>query len=150
MTCGVWVGFDSRESLGDKETGAKAALPIWMTLMRAAIAGKDNEKFLGDEADDAAPKAAADAAAKTASPVKAGVAGGPVKASAAAKPNSVAAVNSAAGKAPAQTTAKPAAQLQSAAGTKLLVKPALTVQPDLPRPAGAVKPALSSGGNPAR
>ena len=26
-TCGVWMGYDSRESLGDKETGAKAALP---------------------------------------------------------------------------------------------------------------------------
>ena len=43
VTCGVWVGFDSRESLGEKETGARAALPIWMTLMRQAIAGKDNE-----------------------------------------------------------------------------------------------------------
>src|SRR5206468_2444727 len=30
VTCGVWVGFDSRESLGEKETGARAALPIWM------------------------------------------------------------------------------------------------------------------------
>ena len=48
VTCGVWVGFDSRQSLGEKETGAKAALPIWMTWMRAAIAGKDDEKFLGD------------------------------------------------------------------------------------------------------
>jgi penicillin-binding protein 1A len=25
ITCGVWVGFDSRESLGEKETGARAA-----------------------------------------------------------------------------------------------------------------------------
>jgi len=31
VTCGVWVGYDSRQSLGEKETGAKAALPIWMT-----------------------------------------------------------------------------------------------------------------------
>jgi penicillin-binding protein 1A len=49
VTCGVWVGFDSRESLGKKETGAKAALPIWMDVMRVAIAGKDDEKFLGEE-----------------------------------------------------------------------------------------------------
>src|ERR1035437_6842882 len=49
ITCGVWVGFDSRESLGEKETGAKAALPIWMNWMRAEIVGKDDEKFLGDE-----------------------------------------------------------------------------------------------------
>jgi penicillin-binding protein 1A len=50
VTCGVWVGYDSRESLGEKETGAKAALPIWMTFMKAAIAGKDGEKFPGDDA----------------------------------------------------------------------------------------------------
>jgi penicillin-binding protein 1A len=52
VTCGVWVGFDSRESLGEKETGAKAALPIWMEVMKQAIVGKDNEEFLGDEAAD--------------------------------------------------------------------------------------------------
>jgi penicillin-binding protein 1A len=48
VTCGVWVGYDSRQSLGEKETGARAALPIWMTLMRAAINGKDDEQFPGD------------------------------------------------------------------------------------------------------
>lgn len=47
-TCGVWVGYDNRESLGDKETGAKAALPIWIDFMHAAIAGKDDETFPGD------------------------------------------------------------------------------------------------------
>lgn len=47
-TCGVWVGYDNRTSLGDKETGAKAALPIWMDFMRAAIAGKPGEAFPGD------------------------------------------------------------------------------------------------------
>jgi penicillin-binding protein 1A len=51
VTCGVWVGFDSRQSLGEKETGARAALPIWMNFMKAAIAGKDDEQFLGDEED---------------------------------------------------------------------------------------------------
>ena len=45
VTCGVWVGYDSRQSLGDKETGARAALPIWMDFMRAADAGKDDERF---------------------------------------------------------------------------------------------------------
>ena len=49
VTCGVWVGYDSRKSLGDKETGAVAALPIWMTFMKAAIAGKDDEQFSGDQ-----------------------------------------------------------------------------------------------------
>jgi penicillin-binding protein 1A len=57
LTCGVWVGYDSRESLGNKETGAVAALPIWIDFMRTAIAGKDDEKFPGDEdASLAAPK----------------------------------------------------------------------------------------------
>jgi penicillin-binding protein 1A len=55
VTCGVWVGYDSRESLGEKETGAKAALPIWMTFMKQAIAGKDNEEFLGEPAADKRP-----------------------------------------------------------------------------------------------
>ena len=61
VTCGVWVGYDSRESLGNKETGAVTALPIWINFMRAAIAGKDGEQFPGDEdatpADQADPKA---------------------------------------------------------------------------------------------
>ena len=42
------MGYDSRESLGDKETGAKAALPLWIDFMQAAIAGKDGETFPGD------------------------------------------------------------------------------------------------------
>ena len=29
----VWVGKDSGDSLGDKETGARAALPIWREIM---------------------------------------------------------------------------------------------------------------------
>ena len=60
VTCGVWVGYDSRQSLGEKETGAKAALPIWMTFMKAAIAGKDSEQFLSDSEDDKTLKAAAE------------------------------------------------------------------------------------------
>ena len=49
VTCGVWVGYDSRESLGKKETGAAVALPIWINFMRAAIAGKPDEQFPGEE-----------------------------------------------------------------------------------------------------
>ena len=45
VTCGVWVGYDSRQSLGEKETGARAALPIWMDFMHTADAGKDDERF---------------------------------------------------------------------------------------------------------
>ena len=66
VTCGVWVGFDSRQSLGDKETGARAALPIWITFMRAAIVGKDDEQFLADQHDSPMNQAA------EAAPVKPG------------------------------------------------------------------------------
>lgn len=48
VTCGVWTGYDSRQSLGDKETGARVALPIWMDFMKAAIAQHPEEKFPGD------------------------------------------------------------------------------------------------------
>ena len=44
-TCGVWVGYDEKRSLGDKETGARAALPIWIAFMKAALAGKDPGQF---------------------------------------------------------------------------------------------------------
>jgi penicillin-binding protein 1A len=45
MTCGVWIGFDEKKSLGAKETGAHAALPIWMNFMSSAMAGKDPGQF---------------------------------------------------------------------------------------------------------
>jgi penicillin-binding protein 1A len=47
-TCGVWVGYDDREPLGDKETGGHAALPIWMEYMKAVIADRPEERFPGD------------------------------------------------------------------------------------------------------
>jgi penicillin-binding protein 1A len=46
ITCGVWIGFDEKaRSLGNKETGAMAALPIWMDFMKTAIAGHEGEEF---------------------------------------------------------------------------------------------------------
>ncbi|HMI52740.1 MAG TPA: PBP1A family penicillin-binding protein [Candidatus Saccharimonadales bacterium] len=40
LTAGVWVGFDDKQiSLGKKETGARAALPIWVEFMQGALAG---------------------------------------------------------------------------------------------------------------
>jgi penicillin-binding protein 1A len=37
----VWVGFDDKQiSLGKKETGARAALPIWLEFMKAALEGQ--------------------------------------------------------------------------------------------------------------
>jgi penicillin-binding protein 1A len=37
LVTGVYVGFDDRRSLGPSETGARAALPIWMAFMKEAI-----------------------------------------------------------------------------------------------------------------
>ncbi len=45
ITCGTWVGYDNRQSLGDKEQGAKAALPIWMSFMEVAVADRPDEQF---------------------------------------------------------------------------------------------------------
>ena len=45
ITCGVWIGFDEKKNLGAKETGAQAALPIWMDFMKVAIQGHDDEDF---------------------------------------------------------------------------------------------------------
>ena len=45
LTCGVWIGYDEKKFLGAKETGARAALPIWMDFMKVALAGKDAGEF---------------------------------------------------------------------------------------------------------
>ena len=45
-TAGVWVGFDDNSiKLGKKETGSRAALPIWLGVMQAAHEGKPVEDF---------------------------------------------------------------------------------------------------------
>jgi len=45
LTCGVWVGFDEKKTLGNKETGAAAALPIWIDFMRVGLQGRESEDF---------------------------------------------------------------------------------------------------------
>ncbi len=35
----VWTGFDTPQPMGNKETGGRAALPIWMEYMRTALDG---------------------------------------------------------------------------------------------------------------
>ncbi len=48
ITAGVWIGYDSRQSLGDKESGGHAALPLWIDFMKVAIADHPDEHFPGD------------------------------------------------------------------------------------------------------
>ena len=38
LTCVVWMGFDLPRSLGSNETGAMAALPVWISYMGSALA----------------------------------------------------------------------------------------------------------------
>ena len=45
LAVGVWVGFDEPRSLGPKETGAAAALPIWRAFMEEAFAGAATRQF---------------------------------------------------------------------------------------------------------
>src|SRR5215470_10952457 len=45
LTAGVWLGYDEKKNLGAKETGARAALPIWMQFISVALAGKDAGQF---------------------------------------------------------------------------------------------------------
>jgi len=172
VTLGVWVGYDSNQSLGEKETGAKAALPIWMTVMKAAITGKDNEKFLGDQPDTAAQKAANLAAAKPGAPSLAkpatpaaakapspaakpatqpasGAPAKPVKTNTAAKPPTAPAAPAAAAKPAAPPAAKPTVKPAvlpptSPGGGKPLVRPALPPEPPPAKPKATVKPALGN------
>ena len=46
LTAGVWVGFDDKQiSLGKRETGARAALPLWLQFMKRALARTPVEDF---------------------------------------------------------------------------------------------------------
>ena len=40
ITVGVWTGLDAKKSIGANETGAVAALPIWMDFMKAYVAAR--------------------------------------------------------------------------------------------------------------
>ena len=42
---GVWVGFDDEKSLGENETGARAASPIWVTFMSKILKDKPVHDF---------------------------------------------------------------------------------------------------------
>ncbi|OLD62857.1 MAG: hypothetical protein AUI47_11075 [Acidobacteria bacterium 13_1_40CM_2_68_5] len=45
LVAGVWVGFDQKKPLGEGETGARAALPIWIQFMKEGLKGKPPEEF---------------------------------------------------------------------------------------------------------
>jgi penicillin-binding protein 1A len=45
LVMGVWVGFDEKVTLGDKETGGRAALPIWLEAMQQIYKDRKVETF---------------------------------------------------------------------------------------------------------
>jgi penicillin-binding protein 1A len=46
LLTGVWVGFDDKTSLGKGETGARAALPTWISFMDQALKNIPKENFI--------------------------------------------------------------------------------------------------------
>jgi penicillin-binding protein 1A len=45
LVAGVWVGFDDHSPLGPRETGAGAALPAWLSFMKAAVGARPAADF---------------------------------------------------------------------------------------------------------
>jgi penicillin-binding protein 1A len=45
LVAGVWVGYDLKVPLGNRETGSRAALPIWLQFMAAAHEGTSELSF---------------------------------------------------------------------------------------------------------
>ena len=44
ITVGVWIGYDEKRPLGNGETGAAAALPVWMDFMKVYIEKRADRK----------------------------------------------------------------------------------------------------------
>ncbi len=55
ITTAVWVGFDEKKTLGNKEAGAVVALPIWIKFMAAVLKDKPVEQFAVPEVIEEAP-----------------------------------------------------------------------------------------------
>ena len=72
ITIGVWIGYDEKKPLGPGETGAVAALPIWIETMKGYLAARGRDKrpqftppgnivFAQVDKTDGTPSAAPDA-----------------------------------------------------------------------------------------
>ncbi len=49
LICGVWVGYDERQSLGGHQTGGSTAAPIWEEFMKTATQGSQVKDFTEPE-----------------------------------------------------------------------------------------------------
>ena len=43
ITLGVWVGHDEKKTMGNREEGARVALPIWIDFMRAYVGDRETQ-----------------------------------------------------------------------------------------------------------
>jgi penicillin-binding protein 1A len=46
VVAGVWVGFDDSRPLGEKEQGARSALPVWLDVMQVAVRDRRVQGFV--------------------------------------------------------------------------------------------------------
>lgn len=58
LTVAVWVGFDAKVTLGNKEAGAVVALPIWIDYMQEILKDKPVETFAAVETSEEGPSEA--------------------------------------------------------------------------------------------
>lgn len=49
LVAGVWVGYDDNRSIGPRETGARAALPMWLEFMKKSLKDTEPEDFTPPE-----------------------------------------------------------------------------------------------------
>ncbi len=146
VTCGTWIGYDDRQSLGEKETGARAALPMWMDFMKAAIASKPDETFPAE----GAPKKVLDV------PLNRGVVAAPKEAPE-EEPDAPPPPKAGANTAPVSSTALPADSADVPGGAKGagVVKaapksPATVAKPVVPVPAKRVVVPMDGATAPAK
>ena len=52
LTAAVWVGFDQKKTLGNKQSGSVVALPIWIDCMREILKDTPIEQFASSQATD--------------------------------------------------------------------------------------------------
>jgi len=45
LTAAVWIGYDEKRTLGDRQSGGVVALPIWIDFMREILKDTPEEKF---------------------------------------------------------------------------------------------------------
>jgi penicillin-binding protein 1A len=55
ITAAVWVGFDGEKTLGDRQSGAVVALPIWIDCMKEILKDKPVEQFQSLQSAEPAP-----------------------------------------------------------------------------------------------